>query len=321
MKILSDLTPSLRDIWPNEAKDFTPWLAENIKALSNALGFELEVIDTEVRVGDFFLDILAEDVRTKRAVIIENQLTPSDHGHLGQLITYASGFEAFIIIWIAETIRDEHMDAIDWLNQRTDPDTQFFAVEVEGLQIDDSKPAPNFKPIVFPNEWQRSKNRTSKNRTSNADSKGEMYRSYFQPMADELREKHSFTTSRKARTTNDYSFYSGIKGVHYCAVFGRSGIPRVELYFTKETKIDTKALFDILETQKRDIEEQYGQDFVWSRLNDKQACAIRLIRNRGKPLSEMTEKEKDEVRRWHINNLLKMKKVFNPLVEQALQDK
>ena len=305
----------LRDMWKKEAKHFTPWLADNIKALGTALDFdfELEVIDTEVRVGNFFLDLLAEDVDTKRKVIIENQLEQTDHDHLGKLITYASGINAYAIIWVAESFRDEHRQALEWLNQRTDPETHFFAVVVEGLQIDDSKPAYNFKPIVFSNEWQK----LNKNNLSNRD---EMYRSYYQPMADELREKHRFTNSRKARKSNDYSFYSGIKGVHYCAVVSY-GVPRVEVYFTNDTIIDNKQLFDILKTQKRDIEKQYGQDFEWSRLDDKQACAIRLKRNRGKLLSKMTEKEKDELRRWHIDNLLKLKKVFTPFIEQALEGK
>ena len=39
----------LRKIWPHEALDFTPWLAsdENIGILSNAIGLEITVEETE----------------------------------------------------------------------------------------------------------------------------------------------------------------------------------------------------------------------------------------------------------------------------------
>ncbi len=302
---------SMSDMWPDEAHNFTPWLAENIDVLGNAIGLILEFKEKEARVGRFYLDILAEDVNSRGEVIIENQLTKTDHDHLGKLITYASGFDAYAIIWVADSFRDEHRQALEWLNQRTGAKTHFFAVVVEGLQIDDSKPAYKFKTIVFPEELQNLNNNKNYIR-------GEMYRSYYQPMIDELIEKHRFTTSRKAPTGNWCGLTSDISGVLYCAAFNRD-IPRVEVYFTSNTKIDNKALFDILKTKEQTIEERYGQSFEWLRQDGTKVCYIQLIGFGGKLLSDMTEEEKDEVRRWHISNLLKMKEVFTSFIEQALQ--
>ncbi|MBI1785141.1 hypothetical protein HYR69_08350 [Candidatus Sumerlaeota bacterium] len=208
---------NIRELWPNEAHDFTPWLQANIQQLGEALGLDLEISAREADVGDFSLDLLAKDLGTQRPVVIENQFGATDHDHLGKLFTYAAGVDADVVIWVTETLRDEHRQALEWLNRRTDEGLAFFAVVVEVVRIDDSHPAVRFKPEVVPNEWQRATRERAERQSS---PKGEAYRRYFQSLIDELREKHRFTGARTAVPQSWYSFSSGVRsGITYGTSF------------------------------------------------------------------------------------------------------
>ncbi|MBU1121650.1 MAG: DUF4268 domain-containing protein, partial [Candidatus Omnitrophica bacterium] len=146
---------ALRNVWKNEAKDFTNWLAEeeNLSLLSDEIGIDIKLIKTEAIVGSFNVDILAEEENTGKKIIIENQLEITNHDHLGKIITYASGYDADIIIWLIKDVRDEHKQAIDWLNEHTDEKLNFFIIKIELWQIGDSPVAPKFQIISKPNDW------------------------------------------------------------------------------------------------------------------------------------------------------------------------
>lgn len=145
----------LCDVWPHETLDFTKWLSAepNLAILSSAVGIELELIETESSVGSFNVDIYAQEAGTGRRVIIENQLEDTNHDHLGKVITYAAGKGAEVVVWVVARARDEHRQAIEWLNQHTDSDFGFFLVEIELWSIGDSLPAPRFSVVEQPNEW------------------------------------------------------------------------------------------------------------------------------------------------------------------------
>ena len=143
----------VRDAWPDEARDFTPWLFDNIDFLSKVLGIELKAIATEKAVDSFSVDIVAEDSRTGEHVLIENQLETSDHRHLGQILTYLAGIKAKTVVWIARDFRDAHRSAVRWLNEHTDDDFAFFAVRLRVVRIGDSPFAPVFDVVEQPNDW------------------------------------------------------------------------------------------------------------------------------------------------------------------------
>ena len=80
--------------------------------LGETIGIEMELTEKESALGDFNVDILATEQDTGRRIIIENQLEDTNHDHLGKLITYASGKDAAVVIWIVRRARDEHRQAI-----------------------------------------------------------------------------------------------------------------------------------------------------------------------------------------------------------------
>ena len=146
----------LRTVWKHEAQDFSKWLAteDNLALLAEAVDLnEIVCAETESAVGGYSADIFAREDGTDRRIIIENQLENTNHDHLGKIITYAAGKDAEIIIWIVKKARDEHIQAVEWLNQHTDERIGFFLLEIELWRIGDSLPAPKFNVIERPNEW------------------------------------------------------------------------------------------------------------------------------------------------------------------------
>ena len=146
---------SPKTVWKNEERDFTPWVAENISHISTAIGVSVVVEQTEKKVGIYELDIFGRVDGTDKPVIIENQLGETDHKHLGQLITYASGLEAAIVIWIASEVTDEHKAAVEWLNRMANENVSFFLLRPEVVKIGDSLPAARFHLVVGPSEFSR----------------------------------------------------------------------------------------------------------------------------------------------------------------------
>lgn len=152
----------VRELWKHEQYDFSNWLAKesNIEYLNEILGLTLIEVDKEINVGPYRCDIVATDETSGLKVIIENQLESTNHDHLGKIITYASGLDAKVIVWIVKEAKEEHRAAIEWLNNYTSSEIDFFLIEIHAYKIGDSNPAPKFEVIEKPNDFvKRSKNK------------------------------------------------------------------------------------------------------------------------------------------------------------------
>lgn len=148
------VTDEPRQLFPNEAGDFTTWLEEHIEVLGDRLGLKLSNAEREQAVGSFSADLRAED-GDGRLVVIENQLERTDHDHLGKVLTYLVNLEAKIAIWVSPAPRPEHMRVVQWLNEITPADVAFYLVKLEAVRIGASPLAPLFTPLVGPSEEAR----------------------------------------------------------------------------------------------------------------------------------------------------------------------
>lgn len=296
----------IRKVWKHEASNFTPWLADNLMELGAVLGMELERDSEEVPIGSFSLDLLAREVGTGREVIVENQLETTDHDHLGKLLTYAAGRDSRVNIWIAREFKDEHRQALDWLSQHTDEDTEFFGVIVEVWSIDKSRPAPHFIPIITPNRWQRTI------RSKSTSPKQRQYQEFFQHLIDVLRERN-FTNARSAQARSFYFFTSGSgPRFRYGASFALGSRVRVELNIFGVDKEWNKRVFDQLLAQKESIQRSLKTSLDWERLDEKKASRIAIYRD-GK-----IDDEKDElakVQKWLVESLIAFKQTFEPILK------
>ena len=307
-----------REIWPSEPQHFTPWLAKHISELGKALGLEdIELRSVEAPVGGYKLDILAHDVGRDRPVAIENQLEATDHTHLGQLLTYAAGYEANVLIWIAREFNEEHREALDLLNRRTDEETEFFGVIVEVWKIDDSRPAPHFKVVSAPNDWR--KGNLGSRRAGIPSEREERYRAFFQPLLDTLREEHRFTvTNAQVRSTRHWrTFSSGTSGLTYNPSFASGGRARMELYIDCGEREWNKKAFDHLEGMKDSLESELRESLNWQRLDSRRACRISAERQGS---IDDEEDALEGLRDWMIERLIAFKKVFGPRLNELQRE-
>lgn len=260
----------IRSVWAHEQYDFSAWLAqeENIKELGETLNLSLTDVDTEQFVGSYRCDIICKDELTGKSVLIENQLEPTNHDHLGKIITYASGLDASVVVWIVANARSEHASAIEWLNKHTDDDVSFFLIEVHAYKSGDSDPAPMFKIIEQPNDFAKTVKAIAE--------KGELsfsqrhWLDFWTQFNDLIDERGKPFNKHKATTDHWYTIAVGSSKCHISIdLINKEHRIRVGLWIG-----DSKELYDHLYENKAAIESAAGRTLQWDRLDGKKASVI-----------------------------------------------
>ena len=300
----------LRDVWSSESSDFTPWLAteENISLLGDAIGLELEVESQEKNVGPFRADILARDLTSNHYVLIENQLEQTNHNHLGQIMTYAAGLDAFSIIWIAKSFTEEHRAALDWLNRITEENINFFGIEIEVIQIGDSLPAPQFKVVAKPNDWSKSV-RSSASTAELTDTKLKQQQ-YWTQFKEYVEKNGSPFKVQKPAPQHWTIIALGRSNFQLSlTVNSQSHVICVNLEISGE---HAKEHFDKLrDLYEEDSKEHISTDIEWLRLDDRKSCMVKL----SKSFNFTDESSRDDQFAWFVEYVKKYISYFRPKVK------
>lgn len=261
----------LRNIWKHEATDFTVWLVDNIELLNEVIGFELSNAEREQSTGNFNVDIKAED-ETGNTVVIENQLEKSNHDHLGKIITYLSAFEAKKAIWIVSEPRQEHIGAINWLNEGEN-NCDFYLLKIEGIKIGNSNPAPLITKIVGPSIETKQIGRIKKE-----DSERHKLRLKFWTNLLKLSKlKHNLFQAISPTKDTWISTSAGLpKGISYAYWITKDGIRlQIQIDAGKDSEMYNLKAFNAIKAHKDKIENEIGYKLNWDEAEGNRMCAIR----------------------------------------------
>jgi len=297
----------LREVWKNEARDFTTWLFENIEVLGDELNINLSSIEKEKNVGSFSADILAESAEGV-SVLIENQLEKTDHDHLGKLLTYVSNLEAKKAIWISKEPRSEHEKAIEWLNELTS-DVDFYLVKIEAYKIGDSVPAPKFTIIAGPTE----SGKVAGTQKKELAERHKKRLRFWEGLLEKSKKRTSLHSNISPSMNSWISTSSGKNGLTFNYVItNKHG--QIELYIDrgKNGQEDNKKIFDEFQSHRDEIENEFRDKIVWERLDDKRASRIcKRFRYAGLNDEEKWDKLQDDM----IDGMIRIEKTFKKYIK------
>lgn len=294
---------NLREVWPHEAHSFTHWVAkkETLDLLNSEVklkGIEDPICEVQL-IGNKRADIVAKEKGTNRRIIIENQLESSNHEHLGKIVTYASGKDAEIVIWIVSEARDEYRKAIAWLNRRTDDRIDFYLVEIQLWKIDKDSLLPRFSVVErpLPKEYQKEMSDSEKELMS--------FWTEFNSYADSIPEHFfsKFNTKRKPYPQPNYDLY--VVGVNNARIFfsllKTTNTVKSGIYFP-----DDKEAFNNYSKCSGEIEELFQAEIIWDE-GKKKASSIFTAK---KGCNFNTIEGKNEIYEWFCNTALKWKTIM-----------
>jgi hypothetical protein len=299
---------NLRDVWKHEAIGLSTWLETNIDVINDLLGLELSNVEREKAVGDFSVDLTAED-RNGNLVIIENQLEKSDHEHLGKIMTYLSSSDAKAAIWIVANPRPAHVTAVSWLNQSGLAD--FYLIKIEAIKIEGSPPAPLLTLITGPSEESIKVGETKKDFSE----RQTLRKKWWTVLLERVRVKTKLHANISPSKESWIGTGAGKSGLAYNYVVGQHST-RIELYIDRgaDSEEENKRIFDKLYQHKAEIESAFGGELSWEKMEEKRASRIARYYETGG--------YRDEEEKWPaiqdelIDGMIRFSKALSPYIKK-----
>ena len=305
----------VRTKWKHEALDFTPWLAENLHLLGDKLGMNLESVQMEVPVGPYYLDILAKEADEGVLVAIENQLEETNLEHLGQLLTYATGCDAQVAIWVAPEFVYEHAQALHRLNKWTKESIRFFGVKVEVFEKAGGEPIEaRFRKVVYPGGW----NKEATLKSGEMPASKRQYYEFFQPLVTKLL-GDGFADKAVNYFDHTGRFFPSRLDEYtgYAVSFWDNGA-WVSLHVRTWESIErNNRIFDELQKSKPEIEESLDAEWVWHRFDSNSFFTISTRKDGSK---DDPPERLEEIRGWMLDQLPVVKNVLDPRLERVLKE-
>lgn len=294
-----------RDVFDHEAYDFTTWMEANIDSLGEVLGVGLSAAEREKTVGSFSVDLVAEDGAGHR-VIIENQLAATDHKHLGQVLTYLTFLDAEVAIWVTAEARPEHVSAVSWLNENASG-ADFYLVKVEGVQVDNSRPAPLFTRIVGPSPETRAARQTKQE----WDEKDRLRYEFFEGLLSRVEAHTNLFSSITPKPRRNVGA-SGGPGYGFGFSISRDE-SRAYLYmhFERTQAVNDEA-FEVFKEHRGEIESEVGYDLEWVQDENRR----RLIRH-VEPVGYNNEGRWDEAQDRLAQAMAQLEEAVRPYLDEA----
>lgn len=251
---------------------------------------------------------MAKDAGTGQYVVIENQLERTNHDHLGKAITYASVLNAASIVWVATKFSEEHIKALDWLNDNTVEDIGFYGVQIELWQIDESRPALRLNVVSRPNEAVR---QVAKIKATEDLSQNRKFQfDFWTKFKDKLAFTKRIPSLHTPQARYWYNVSIGRARVHISNICNTdTNTVGIRIYISNKI---TDYMLPFLESKKEEIERSIGQSLLWNPNPENRDKIIALLH----PTDFNDPKKLDEALEWLVEYTIKFRETFSPLVQQ-----
>ena len=209
------------------------------------------------------------------------------------------------MVWIVKDAKEEHRAAIEWLNNNTNSEINFFLIEIHAYKIGDSEPAPMFEVVEKPNDFvKHSKAPITDKELNKSQSERLLFWEQFNQIV--INRGKPFNL-RKATTDHWYDIALGTSDAHVAIdLVSRNNYIVVEVYIN-----DKKELFDRLLSYRETIEKELDFEMEWDRLDNKKASRIKY---RIPGLDFDDHSNYDELMNRIIDVAVKVRDVFSPYV-------